>query len=104
MTDRLLHISEIAKKLYGLTCGFIIHFFRGKRICNLPLIKPNASEIKVSFLHLYLSILNGLISFKIYDNLDKTDLDILIFPFLNGDVFRSISYGVTFGLLECLFM
>ena len=40
---------------------------------------------------LHLSISNGFVSYKIYD---KRDFDIVNFPFLDGDVPRSTSYGV----------
>ena len=43
---------------------------------------------------LHLSISNGLISSKIYDKRDDFDFDIVNFPFLDGDVPRSTSYGV----------
>ena len=43
---------------------------------------------------LHLSISNGFVSSKIYDKRDDFDFDIVNFPFIDGDVFRSISYGV----------
>ena len=43
---------------------------------------------------LNLCISNGTISTKIYDNRDDFDFDIVIFPFLDGDVPRRTSYGV----------
>ena len=43
---------------------------------------------------LHLSISNGFVSSKIYDKLDDFDFDIVNFPFLDGDVPRSTSYGV----------
>ena len=49
---------------------------------------------KPHFLNLHLSILNGLVSSKIYDKRDDFDFDIVNFPFLGGDVPRSTSYGV----------
>ena len=55
-----------------------------------------------------LSISNGFVSSKIYDKRDDFDFDIVNFPFLDGDVPRSISYGVYISqlirLLECLVM
>ena len=41
-----------------------------------------------------LSISNGFISSKIYDKRDDFDFDKVKFPFLDGDVHRSTSYGV----------
>ena len=43
---------------------------------------------------LHLSISNGFFSSKIYDKRDDFDFDIVNFPFLDGDVPHSTSYGV----------
>ena len=43
---------------------------------------------------MHLSISNGFVSSKIYDKRDDFDFDIVNFPFLDGDVPRSTSYGV----------
>ena len=43
---------------------------------------------------LHLSISNGIVSSKIYDRHDGFDFDIVNFPFLDGNVPRSSSYGV----------
>ena len=43
---------------------------------------------------LHLSISNGFVSSKIYDQRNDFDFDIVNFPFLGGDVPRSTSYGV----------
>ena len=59
---------------------------------ELQLNKANTSDIEAPFLDLHLSISNGLVSSKIYDKRD--DFDIVNFPFLDGDVPRSTSYGV----------
>ena len=73
---------------------------------ELQLNKANTSE--APFLDLHLSISNGFVSSKMYDKRDDFDFDIVNFPFLDGDVPRSTSYGFTFlnlfGLLECLVM
>ena len=45
---------------------------------------------------MHLSISNGFVSSKICDKRDDFDFDIVNFPFLNGDVPRSTSYGVYF--------
>ena len=59
-------------------------------------------------LHLNLSITNGIVSSKIYDKRDDFNFEIVNFPFLDGDVPRSPSYGVyifsLFVLLECALM
>ena len=43
---------------------------------------------------LRLSISNGFVSSKIYDKRDDFDFDIVNFPFLDGDVFRSTCNSV----------
>ena len=45
-------------------------------------------------LNLHLSISDGFVKTKIYDKRDDFDFDIVNFPFLDGDVPRSASYGV----------
>ena len=61
---------------------------------ELQLYKANVSDADASFLDLHLSILNGFVTTKIYDKRDDFDFDIVNFPFLDGDVPRSASYGV----------
>ena len=56
--------------------------------------KANASDTEAEFLGLYLSISNDIVSTKIYDKRDDFDFEIVNFPFLDGDVPRSTSYGV----------
>ena len=50
--------------------------------------------LEVAFLDLHLSISNDIVSNKIYDKCDDFDFEIVIFPFLDGDVPRSTSHGV----------
>ena len=59
---------------------------------ELQLNKANTSDTEAPFLDLHLSISNGFVSSKIYNKRD--DFDIVNFPFLDGDVSRSTSYGV----------
>ena len=61
---------------------------------ELQLNKANASDTEAAFLDLHLSISNGIVSTKIYDRRDDFDFEIVNFPFLDGDVPRSTSYGV----------
>ena len=61
---------------------------------ELQLNKANTSDTEAPFLDLRLSISNGFVSSKIYDKRDDFDFDIVNFPFLDGDVPRSTSYGV----------
>ena len=61
---------------------------------ELQLNIVNTSDTEAPFLDLHLSIFNGFVSSKIYDKRDDFDFDIVIFPFLDGDVPRRPSYGV----------
>ena len=54
----------------------------------------NVSDTEAAFLDLHLSISNDIVSPKIYDKRDGFDFEIVNFPFLDGDVPRSTSYGV----------
>ena len=65
--------------------------------------KANYSDTEASFLDSHLSISD--VKIKNYDKRDDFGFDIVNFPFLNGDVPRSTSYGVYISklirLLEC---
>ena len=61
---------------------------------ELQLNKANTSDNKAAFLDLHLSISNDIVSTKFYDKRDDFDFEIVNFPFLDGDVPRSTSYGV----------
>ena len=62
---------------------------------ELQLNKANTSDTKATFLDdLHLSISNDIVSTKIYDKRDDFDFEIINFPFLDGDVPCSTSYGV----------
>ena len=61
---------------------------------EIQLNKANTSETEAAFLDLHLSISNDIVSTKIYDKRDDFDFEIVNFPFLDGDVLRSTSYGV----------
>ena len=61
---------------------------------ELQLNKANVSDAEASFLDLHLSTSDGFVKTKIYDKRDDFDFDIVNFPFLDGDVPRSASYGV----------
>ena len=61
---------------------------------ELQLNKANSSDTEAPFLDLNLSKTNGIVSSKIYDKRDGFNFEIVNFPFLDGDVPRSPSYGV----------
>ena len=52
------------------------------------------SYAEASFFYSHLSVSDGFVKTKIYDKRDDFDFDIVNFPFLDGDVPRSTSYGV----------
>ena len=66
---------------------------------ELQLNKANVSDTEASFLDLHLSISNGFVKTKTYDKRDDFDFDIVNFPFLDDDVPRSTSYGVSISQL-----
>ena len=59
---------------------------------QLQLNKANSSDTEGLFLDLDLSITNGIVSSKIYDKRDDFNIEIVNFPFLDGDVSRYPSY------------
>ena len=66
------------------------------QICpsELQLNKANTYYTEAAFLDLHLSISNDIVSTKFYDKRDDFDFEIVNFPFLDGNVPRSTSYGV----------
>ena len=56
--------------------------------------EANSSDTEAPFLDLNLSMTNSIVSSKIYDKRDDFNFEIVNFPFLDGDVPRSPSYGV----------
>ena len=65
---------------------------------ELQLNKANASDSEAAFLDLNLLVHNDTVYTKIYDKRDDFDLDIVNFPFLDGDVPRRPSYGIYLNL------
>ena len=75
---------------FGFTCNMISQIYPSE----LQLNKANASDTEAAFLDLHLSISNDIVSTKIYDKRDDFDFEIVNFPFLDGDIPCSTSYGV----------
>ena len=61
---------------------------------ELQLNRANSSTTEAPVLDLNMSITNGIVCSKIYDKRDDLNFEIVIFPFLDGDVPCSPSYGV----------
>ena len=68
---------------------------------ELQLNKANSSDTEAPFSDMNLSITNGIVSSKIYDTRDDFKFEIVNFPFLDGDIPRSPSYGVYISQLIC---
>ena len=75
---------------------------------ELQLNKAISSDTETAFFDLHLSISNDIVSTKFYERRDDFDFEIINFPFLDGDIPPSTSYGVlslnSFVLLEHLAM
>ena len=61
---------------------------------EIQLNKANTLDTEAPVLDLDLSIINGIVSYKIYDKPDGLKFEIVNFPLLDGDVLRFTSYGV----------
>ena len=61
---------------------------------ELQLNKAHSSDTEAPFFDLVLSITNGIVSSKVFDKRDGFNFEIVNFPFLDGDIPRSPSYGV----------
>ena len=85
-----LHLDNILK-IYNFYFDTIVSQIYPS---ELHLNIANTFDYKASFLDLHLSIFNAIVSTKIYDKRDDFDFEIVNFPFLDGDVPRSTSYGV----------
>ena len=75
-------------------CQTIIKLILLKLFTQIPLKFANSSDTENPFLDLNLSITNGIVSSKIYDKRDNFNFEIVNFPFLDGDVPHSPSFGV----------
>ena len=78
--------------------NFVNPCFEGMvgRVCppELQLNRADASGAEAQFLDLRLSISGGFVSSRIYDKRDGFGFGVVGFPFLDGGVPRSTSYGV----------
>ena len=62
---------------------------------ELQLNKADSSDTEAPFLDLHLTISDGFVSSKMYNKQGNFDFDIVnFFPFLDGDVTRTTSWGV----------
>ena len=63
-------------------------------LSELQLNKAYTTDTEAAFTDLHLSISNNIVSTKINNKRDDFDFEIVNFPFLDGNVPRSTSYGV----------
>ena len=68
---------------------------------EFQLHNANSSDTEAPILDLNLSITNDIVSSKMYDKRDDFNFEIVNFPFLDGDIPRSPSYGVYISPLIC---
>ena len=86
--------SRYLDDLLNIDNNFFVSMVNRIYPSELQLNKANVSDAEASFLDLHLSISDGFVKTKIYDKRDDFDFDIVNFPYLDGDVPRSASYGV----------
>ena len=82
--DNILHINNV----------YFDNMVSQIYLSELQLNKAKTSDTEAAFLDLHLSISNDIASTKIYGKRDDFDFEIDNFPFLDGDVPRSTSYGI----------
>ena len=68
---------------------------------ELHLNKANSFDTEAPFLDLKLFITNDKVSSRIYDKRNDFDFETVNFPFFDGDVPRSSSYGAYISQLTC---
>ena len=87
---RLTLLPDICTMFYVYFDNMVCQIYPSE----LQLNKANTSDTEAAYLDLHLSISNDIVSTKIYDKRDDFGFLIVNFPFLDGDVPRSTSYGV----------
>ena len=61
---------------------------------ELQLNWANSADTKAPFLDLNLPITNGIVSSKMYDKRGDFNFEMVNYPYLDGEIPRSLSYGV----------
>ena len=85
--------SRYLAGLFSIDNAYFEHIVGQIYPTELQLNKAISSDTEAPFLDLNLSIANGIVSSKFYDKQDDFNFDIVNFPFLDGDVPCSPSYG-----------
>ena len=86
--------SRYPDDLWNIDSTFIDSMVNHIYPSELQFNKAIVSDTEASFLDLHLSISDGFVKTKIFDKRDDFDFDTVNFPFLDGDIPRSISCGV----------
>ena len=94
VTDAFNYTSRYMDDLLNIDNNFFDSMVNRIYPSELQLNKANVSDAEASFFDSHLSTSDGFVKTKIYDKRDDFDFDIVNFPFLDGDVPRSASYGV----------
>ena len=95
-TDIIEAFNSISKYLDGFLNINNPHFEHmvGQIVSTeIQLNKAIYADTEALFLDFDLSLTNGIVSSKIYDKGDDFNFEIVNFPFLDGDVPRSLAYG-----------
>ena len=93
--------SRYLDDLLNIDNPYFEHMVGQKYSTELQLNKANSADTEVPFSDLDLSITNDIVSSMIYDKRDDINFEIVNYPFLDGDVPRSLSYGVYILQLFC---
>ena len=86
--------SRYLDDLLNIDNNFFKSMVNHMYLTELQLNMANVSDTEALFLDLHLSISDGFAKTKIYNKRDDFEFDIVNFPFLDGNVPRSTSYGV----------
>ena len=78
--------SSYLDNLLNIDNSYFVELVSQIHPAELQLNKTNTSDTEDPFLDFHLSILDGIVSSKIYDRRDHFDFDIVNFPFLDDDV------------------
>ena len=92
--DAFITTSRYLEDVLNINNVYFDNMVRQIYPSELQLNKANTSDTLAAFLDLHLSISNDIVSTKIYDKRDDFDLEIVNYPFLDGDVSQSTSYGI----------
>ena len=94
VVDALNTTSRYLDDIFNINNVYFDNMISQMYPSKIKLCKANTFDTDVAFLDLHLSISNDIVSTKIYDKRNDFDFEMVIFPFLDGDVPLSLSYRV----------